>query len=184
MDLSQFPAHVQKAIQDHFLEKEASIRVERGVEWLNGNAPSDWRLQLMSIYNGRVSSHVRTSRNDENALALAFRRVKIFQSADGRVTYTTIRATGIVEDIEAIRCGFKEKSHCFPSESVIINEDIDAQLLDDAWAAVLGEYRGGYQPVSPYPENIEQAYLLLGVVKRFSKIPRRNEGAFVPIIDR
>jgi len=71
VDIGKFPAHVQAAIQAIGLVHHALERAQAGAKWLDEYGPADWRLQMISIHQGKVTSHVRLCRNDENPLALA-----------------------------------------------------------------------------------------------------------------
>ncbi len=165
VDLMQFPTHVQEAIHAIDLPGNALARAQTGAVWLDKNAPLDWRLQMISIHKGRIHSQVRLCRNDENPLALAFRRVRLFQGSDGRVTWATLKRSGLFSDQEARKCGFREESHYAPKH-IYIDENIDGIFLDEAWAAVLGEYRVQAQPVQAYPQSVETAYMLRCAARR------------------
>lgn len=169
IDLSQFKPHVQEALQEIDWAANAAGRVSEGVKWLNAHAPIDWRLQMMSIWNGKIHSNVRMCRNDENALALAFRRINAFKGPDGRVTWATLMShPGIMSRFEAERRGFVEISYHAPN-NVFIDSNIDGLFLDDAWATALGEYHERFgQPVQEYPQAVEQAYMLKLAVRRLA----------------
>ena len=64
IDMSKLPAHVQAAIKAIDLPADALKRAEAGRDWLDKNAPLDWRLQMMSSHDGTVRSNVITARND------------------------------------------------------------------------------------------------------------------------
>lgn len=159
VDVTKFSTHVQAAIVAIDLPLHALKRVQEGVAWLESNAPLDWRLQMISIYGGKVVSHVRLCRNDENPLALAFRRVQAFQDPSGRVTWAELMNPPIIPEYEAQKCGFLEMEHR-ATDNVYIDKNIDGMFLDDAWATVLGEYKAGFQPVKSYPQQIEEVYVL------------------------
>ena len=148
VDVSQFEPHVRKAIEDMDLAGDTLKRAREGMKWLNEHAPPDWRLQMISIREGRVTSRVRLAYNDENPLALAFRHVDGFQGADGRATWAIVASKlqfgGNRYDAE--QKGFIEKSHRVGS--VFISTDIDGSFLDAAWAAVLGDWQWMAAPVS------------------------------------
>ncbi len=160
VDISKFAPHVQTAIKIIDLPGDALKRAEAGRDWLDKNGPLDWRLQMISIFNGNVSSNVVTARNDENALALALRRMDTYKGYDGRVTWATLMATPAIMSLhDAERRGFQEKRHAVP-DNVFINEYTDSLFLDDAWATVLGNYHTRFgQPVDSYPPELEAVLL-------------------------
>ncbi len=157
IDMSKFSPHVQAAIRAIDLPADALKRAEAGRDWLDQNAPLDWRLQMISIHNGHISSNVRTCRNDENALALALRRVPEFKGCDGRVTWATLmKLPAMMSRYEAEQRGFIEKSHRVGD--TFIDEMVDSTFLDAAWEQVLGNYQTSWQPVqvyaiTPWPRN-------------------------------
>jgi len=161
VDMSKFLPHVQVAIRAIDLPANALKRAETGRNWLDKNAPPDWRLQMISIHNGSVRSNVVTARNDENALALALRRMDTFKDPSGRVTWATLMGGSLplMSMYEAECCGFKEKSYHAP-DNVFIDDYTDGLFLDDAWATVLGNYHVRFgQPVNAYPPELEAVLL-------------------------
>ena len=156
VDISKFAPHVQAAIKAIDLVGDALKRAEAGRDWLDKNGPIDWRLQMMSIFNGSARSNVVTARNDENALALALRRMDTYKGPDGRVTWATLMATPAIMSLhDAERRGFQEKRRIAP-DNVVIDEYTDSLFLDDAWATVLGDYHVRFgQPVEAYSAEIE-----------------------------
>mgnify|MGYP001586780263 CR=1 FL=1 len=156
VDTSRFPAHVRDAIKAIDLPADALKRAQAGRDWLDKNGPLDWRLQMISISNGTIRSNVVTARNDENALALALRRMDTYKGSDGRVTWATLMAAPAIMSLhDAERRGFQEKSHVAPV-NVRIDEYTDSLFLDDAWAMVLGDYHVRFgQPVDAYPAELE-----------------------------
>ncbi len=152
VDTSKFSTHVLAAVIAIDLAGNARVRVEHGIKWLNCNAPYDWRLQMISIHGGSVSSNVRLCRGDENPLALALRRVPELQGSDGRVLWANLLSLSIIGRHEAERCGFVEMS-CHAPENVFIDETIDGMYLDEAWGKALGEYSITALPLSPYRQT-------------------------------
>ncbi|MDE2071224.1 MAG: hypothetical protein KGI70_00620 [Patescibacteria group bacterium] len=144
VDLSQFSPHVQAAIKAIDLPANVLERAKNGFKWLEENAPPGWYLEMVSIFEGKVRSTVKTCWNDQNPLALAFRRVAEFAGGDGRVTWATVAphfGFGSVNpsSYDAQRLGFLEMKHYAP-ENVLIDESIDSKFLDQAWAEVLQNY--------------------------------------------
>ncbi len=141
LNVDNLPKHVQEAIAKLDLRKDALARAKAGAEWLDTYAPPDWRLQMVSISKGVISPQVRMHRNDENPLALAFRRVPGMRGADHRCTWAIVsEALGFVREggkSDAARLGFIEKDHVV--NDVIIRANFDAYFLNEAWATVLGE---------------------------------------------
>lgn len=150
VDILKFPPHVQETIRSIDLEKQVLLRAIQGCKWLDEHAPPDWRLQMISISAGEVSSRVRLCHDDENPLALAFRRVEEFKRPDGRVSWATIKTRFGFHTYEAQRFGFLEMYHTVGA--VHIGTDIDSMYLDWAWAIILRELDWEPQPVAAYSQ--------------------------------
>ena len=146
VDLAQFEPHGQAAIKAIDLPADALKRAKEGEKWLDENAPPDWRLQMISIYNGKVVSRVRMPWNDQNPLALAFRHVDGFQGPDGRATWATVASRFEFggNRYVAEQKGFIEKSHRVGSVSIFTH--IDGLFLDEAWSVVLLNFEWSAQP--------------------------------------
>lgn len=149
VDMSQFPDYVQKAIGAIDLPTHARHRAQEGKKWLDHNAHYGWPLEMISIHDGKATSNVRMAYNDQNPLALAFRRVQGFQGLDGRATYATVLdKLPILKTTKTCEhWGFVEMSHSAP-ENVLIDKYTDGLFLDEAWAELLMNIGGEPQPVS------------------------------------
>ncbi len=141
VDVSKYAPHIQEGITQLDLASDALARAKEGAKWLD-RSPHDlggsWRLNMISIHNGIVSSHVRMCRNDENPLALAFRHSG-WTAPDGRATWASVAdkiGWTLGNQHEPKQLGFLEKTHIAPN-SVFISGDIDCEFLDEAWATIL-----------------------------------------------
>jgi hypothetical protein len=152
VDMSSYPVHVRDAANQMDLAAHAYDRALQGAKWLNEHGPRGWRLEMIGIHEGKVSSYVRMHRSDENPLALAFRRDATLQSADGRVLWTTVaKRFGFAHHnahFEAQELGFHEMKHVVGS--VIISEDVDAYFLNEAWEKILCNFSHEHNPVRAY----------------------------------
>ncbi len=139
--LEDYPPHVQEAITALKLVDRALERARRGAVWLDKHAPPHWRLNMISIHDGKVTSHVRICRDDENPLALAYRDTGPLSRISGRVTWASIltQVTEFKRDHHAQEHGFLETYYTDPTSHVYVDKQIDGQLLDHAWAQVLSE---------------------------------------------
>lgn len=154
IDTSGYPAHVQDAIQKMNLAANALERAKCGASMLDSIAPRGWRLEMISIHDGIVSSHVHMVYDDQNPLALAFRRDPELKQKGpgGRVTWAVVAnehfpSVGMGTS-QMQHYGFLEKQHVVGD--VVISSDIDAAFLDDAWTKILCELEWEHQPVASY----------------------------------
>ena len=155
LNLKTLPVHIRRAAKQIDLVADALARANRGREWLDKHAPPDWRLQMMSITGGKISSRVRLPYGDQNPLALAFRRDKSLKNGDGRVIWASVSDRfGFTQNRKIPQeLGFLEKRH--QVENALIDENIDGYFLDDAWETILKNLRWYPQPVAPYPKKEE-----------------------------
>jgi hypothetical protein len=135
IDPNQFSPHVAQAIKEMNLPLHAYLRAEKGQKWLDQHAPPDWRLQMMSIHAGQVRSRVHMVRDNENPLALAFRRSSELQAPASRPTYAMVMKYLRLSHDEAQNLGFVEME--LRVGDIIITKYIDAQYLDRGWEIVL-----------------------------------------------
>lgn len=158
LDCGYLSEHVKQAIQGMDLWMVDLERAVQGARWLDKHAPSDWRLQMIRIVDGKVQSMVRLCRDDENPAALAFRRVKELQRADGRVSWAMVEQKLFPRSVmdsathrpayRPAELGFLEQEHRFGD--TIINANVDGHFLDVAWAKILENYEWQPQPVASY----------------------------------
>lgn len=138
--LKTLPVHVQRTIMNYDLQRSARMRAFAGQRWLDSKAPNDWRLQMISISDGCVSSHVCMQKETGNPLVLAFRREPSLRGNDGRVTWAAVaqkfRFTGETGTVEARRCGFLQMQHVLGGKT-ILDSKTDCCLLNAAWEYVL-----------------------------------------------
>lgn len=158
LNCGYLPEHVKQAVLGMDLWMVDLGRAVQGARWLDKHAPSDWRLQMIRIVDGNVQSMVRLCRDDENPAALAFRRIKELQRADGRVSWAMVEqkffARPVIGSViyrpvhRPEELGFLEQEHRFGD--TVINANIDGHFLDVAWAKVLESYDWQPQPVASY----------------------------------
>lgn len=132
----------------------ARQRVARGVTWLETRAKHDrrfvgWRLQLMSIYGGRIFSHVRMEFNTNDPISLACKEApELADPSDGRVKWmTTARAFGFFSTFgakKAVYLGFWEGNRYGDHARADVMDYCAA--LNQAWSEALGEYRTRVAP--------------------------------------
>ena len=151
INLNTLSLHVQQAILDMDLTADALGRAQDGVKWLEEHAPPDWRLQMISIIDGRIYSEVRMHTNILSPLSLAFRRVGSFKEFDGRVKYGALAqkfGLDVNHHAAAKKLGFLEKKH--QVSEVIISDEIDCHFLDKAWETVLSTLEWRSPPTASY----------------------------------
>ena len=137
LGLTKLPEHVREAIESYELRKDAFERAKRGAAWLDKHAPLDWRLQMMAIYDGKVSSRVRLPYDTENPISLAFRNdpeVNRYGRPEYRKAVDKFISSGERFDRLA-HFGFAEKHHFCGDTNV--DSTIDGYLLEEAWEKIL-----------------------------------------------
>ncbi len=151
-DLSRLSVepHVRNAIHEYQLIERAQERVHKGVVFLDKHAPREWRLNMMNIHGGVVSSRVRMVFDDQNPLALAFRHNATLRRIDGRVTWGQVSHKFDFTNAHYQTLGFLEMGH--RCGTVLVTEDVDAELLDFAWAEALNNFEWRAQPWHLFPK--------------------------------
>ena len=127
----------------------ARQRVARGVNWLNKRATYDkrfvgWRLRMMSIHNGHVSSHVRMQWNTNDPLSLACKQLpELADTTDGRVKWATtskeFNFRNALGQKKAVYLGFNEGWQ--KSTHLSISDMMEyCSALNQAWSEALREH--------------------------------------------
>ena len=143
IDLSDCPEHVVRATEKLNLRKHAITRAEAGATWLDDHAPAEWRLRLIRIHSGWVSSRVNFHYNKDYPLSLAFVADKRFDRLAGEQRWPEVAKhfgfhSPIYEDPIFLKHGFYEQAHV--SGDTIVKKEIDIRFLNYAWNVVLGDF--------------------------------------------
>lgn len=150
-DWSRLPPHLKEAVEKKNLVEKTLERARSGRDWLDQNAPSDWRLQMISITKGKVESRVRLAYGEQTPLALAFRRVSEFW-ADGKFSWILVHKKFFpCNSWGAKKHGLQEMSYAL-SGGIFIPAYLDGELLDEAWKTILYEFRW-FPHIPPYEKT-------------------------------
>ena len=129
-----------------FLLNIARHKVACGVKWLDKQAQTDprfrgWRLEMMSIYKGKIYSHVNMNRGTDEPLALVFKWCPEFaDQSDGRVKGYIVREKLGISDEKAKIRGFFEGVGIVALGSDELEKHVWIEALNRAWREALGEH--------------------------------------------
>jgi|GEM_PF-2586610 len=142
VDLSSEPAHVMAAIEKANLARTVFLRAEAGAHWLDTHATPEWRLRLMRIFSGNVSSRVQMHYNRDNPLSLVFIDDERFSSPPDETRWVRVAEhfgfKNPPGNLEIQKLGFHEIEHRV--DDTIVSKMIDIKLLNKAWENVLGDF--------------------------------------------
>lgn len=142
VDLSREPPYIREAIEKGGLAKITYDRVFGGAKWFDANGPVEWRLRLMRIYSGQVSSRVQMRYNRDNPLSLGFIDDPRFRNVQDEIRWVTVAEhfgfKNAHANPEVCKLGFNEMEHRVGN--VIVPKSVDIELLNEGWKCILGDF--------------------------------------------